>query len=159
FSRGTRMGRGVGFPGRALTCSGGLTSSAFSRFVVTRPLIITTVSRCPSRGSVVMGFPRLRAPIVLVHGLFGFDRLGVAGWVLANYSPGIAEAMTAAGNRVLIARLSPTAGIAVRAAQLKAQIEQALPSDEPVHILGHSMGGLDSRYLISRLGFDRRVLS
>jgi triacylglycerol lipase len=105
-----------------------------------------------------MTFPRLRAPVVLVPGLFGFDRLGVGNWVLKHYFPGIPDAMTAAGNRVLVARLSPTAGIAVRAAQLRERVEQAFPG-EAVHILAHSMGGLDARHLISRLGFAPRVLS
>src|SRR5262249_37162163 len=31
--------------------------------------------------------------------------------------------------------------------------------DEPVHVFGHSMGGLDARYMISRLGMAGRVLS
>ena len=55
-------------------------------------------------------------------------------------------------------RLSPTSGIADRAAQLKAFIDRESP-DEPVHLFGHSMGGLDSRHMISRLGMASRVLS
>jgi triacylglycerol lipase len=105
-----------------------------------------------------MIIPRLRAPVVLVHGLLGFDRLQVGNWVLADYFPGIPEALRAAGNRVLVARLSPTGGIADRAGQLKDLIDRESPH-EPVHLFGHSMGGLDSRYLISRLGMAGRVLS
>jgi triacylglycerol lipase len=105
-----------------------------------------------------MIIPRLRAPIVLVHGLLGFDRLTVGQVVLAEYFPGIREALGAAGNRVLVARLSPTRGIADRAAQLKEFLDRASPH-EPVHLLAHSMGGLDCRYLISRLGMAGRVLS
>lgn len=102
--------------------------------------------------------PRLRAPVVLVHGLLGFDRLQMAGWVLANYFQGIPEMLRAAGNRVLVARLSPTAGIAERAAQLKDLVDRESPG-EPVHLFGHSMGGLDARYMIARLGMAKRVLS
>jgi triacylglycerol lipase len=102
--------------------------------------------------------PQLRAPVVLVHGLLGFDRLQMAGWVLADYFPGIPRMLRDAGNRVLTARLSPTAGIAERAAQLKALIDRELPHDS-VHVIGHSMGGLDSRYMISRLAMAGRVLS
>src|SRR5579884_3418428 len=105
-----------------------------------------------------MGFPRLRAPIVLVHGLFGFDTLGLGPWVLKRYFHGVPEALTAAGNRVLVARVSPTGGVALRAAQLRQQIDAALPG-ESFHLIGHSMGGLDGRYLISRLGMAPRVLS
>ncbi len=61
-----------------------------------------------------MAIPRLRSPVVLIPGLFGFDRLQVGSLVLADYFPGIAAALREAGNQVLQARLSPTAGIAER---------------------------------------------
>ena len=105
-----------------------------------------------------MTFAKLRAPIVLVHGLLGYDELRLCGWTVARYFPNIPERLTEAGNRVLIARVSPTSGVADRAAQLKALIEQNLPG-EPVHLIGHSMGGLDCRYLVSKLGLRDRVLT
>ena len=108
--------------------------------------------------SASLSIPRLQAPIVLVHGLLGFDRLRVGSWVVADYFQGIPEALRAAGNRVLLASLSPTRGIADRAGQLKAMLDHESP-EEPVHLIAHSMGGLDSRYLISRLGMSRRVLT
>src|SRR5439155_4244916 len=43
-------------------------------------------------------------------------------------------------------------------AQLKLFIDQESPH-EPVHIFGHSMGGLDALYMISRLDMAPRVLS
>lgn len=105
-----------------------------------------------------MTTPQLRAPIVLVHGLFGFDKLRVAGATLASYFPAIPELMRSAGNRVLIPTLTPTGGIEQRAAQLKAFLETNTPS-ERVHLIAHSMGGLDSRYMISCLGMADRVFS
>jgi triacylglycerol lipase len=105
-----------------------------------------------------MVIPRLRSPVVLVHGLFGFDRIQAGNWVLADYFPGIPDALRAAGNRVLVARLSPTGGVAQRARQLQELIDRESPH-EPVHLIAHSMGGLDSRYLVSRLGMADRVLS
>jgi triacylglycerol lipase len=108
--------------------------------------------------SRVNRIPRLRAPIVLVHGLLGFDSLRVGPWVVAQYFQGIPETLRAAGNRVLVASLSPTRGIADRARQLKEMLDGE-SSREPVHLVAHSMGGLDSRYLISRLGMARRVLT
>jgi len=102
--------------------------------------------------------PRLRAPIVLVHGLFGFDRLCVGPWTVAHYFQGIPAALREAGNRVLVASLHPTHGIAHRARQLKQLLDRESPH-EPVHLFAHSMGGLDSRYLISRLGMGQRVLT
>ncbi len=76
----------------------------------------------------------------------------------ARYFRGIPEALREAGNRVLVASLSPTRGIADRARQLKELLDRESPY-EPVHLLAHSMGGLDSRYLISHLGMARRVLT
>jgi triacylglycerol lipase len=105
-----------------------------------------------------MIIPKLRSPIVLVHGLFGFDRLGVAGMTLVNYFPGIPDLLQAAGNRVLIPFLTPTGAVADRAAQLKDFLVKT-SANEPVHLIAHSMGGLDSRYMISCLGMAERVLS
>jgi triacylglycerol lipase len=102
--------------------------------------------------------PCLRNPIVLVHGLFGFDRLHVGPWRIMEYFRGIPAALRAGGNRVFVPTLGPTAGIAARAAQLRAFLDRETPH-EPVHLIGHSLGGLDSRYLISRLGMAARVLS
>jgi triacylglycerol lipase len=106
----------------------------------------------------VTELPRLNAPIVLVPGLCGFDRLYALGWLVRDYFPGIRERLAAAGNRVLVARLSMTRGVAQRAAELKRFIERNVPAG-PVHVIGHSMGGLDGRYMISRLGMAQRVRS
>jgi triacylglycerol lipase len=105
-----------------------------------------------------MTIPKLRSPVVLVHGLLGFDRLKLAGWTIASYFCDLPENFTAAGNRVPLARLSPTDGIAQRAAELKAFLDKESPG-EPVHLFAHSMGGLDSRYMISRLEMASRVLT
>src|SRR5262245_61810981 len=105
-----------------------------------------------------MNVPRLRAPIVLVHGLLGFDEVRVGAKVLARYFHGIPEALRAPGNAVHVARLSPTRGVAARAAQLRDFLDRVSP-DQPVHLFGHSMGGLDARYMISRLGMAERVLT
>ena len=102
--------------------------------------------------------PTLDAPVVLVHGLCGYDFLSVLGRKVKDYFPGIREQFEAAGNRVLVPRLSRTRGVAERAAELKRFIERSVPSG-PVHLIGHSMGGLDGRYMVSRLGMARRVKS
>jgi triacylglycerol lipase len=105
-----------------------------------------------------MKVPRLGNPIVLVHGVMGFGRLQVGGSTLLSYWTNIPEALSASGNRVLVPRLSPAAGVAVRAAELKAFLDREAPGQR-VHLIAHSMGGLDSRYLISRLDTTERVLS
>src|SRR5262245_48830617 len=99
-----------------------------------------------------MNVPKLRAAGVLVHGLFGFDRISLGSTVL-HYFPGVVEYLEAAGNRVLVPCLTPTGGVAHRANQLKEFLLRQSPN-EPVHLLAHSMGGLDARYMISCLGMD-----
>lgn len=102
--------------------------------------------------------PTLAAPLVLVHGLCGFNKLKMIRRPVREYFPGIRPLLEEAGNRVLCPRVSPTAGVARRAVELKRFIEAAVPHG-PVHVIGHSMGGLDARYMISRLGMEDRVLS
>ena len=101
---------------------------------------------------------RLSAPIVLVHGLLGFDRVTAEPLTLARYFPGIEEALQAAGNRVCVPSLSKTRGVAQRARELRDYLRENFPN-EPVHLIGHSMGGLDARYMVSRLDMHEKVLS
>ncbi len=102
--------------------------------------------------------PRLRSPIVLVHGLFGFDSWRVGGWEAVSYFRGIAESLREKGNRLAVPRLSPTSGVAQRAAQLTLFVRQTFPQ-EKVHLIAHSMGGLDSRFAITKLGLNDQVHS
>jgi triacylglycerol lipase len=106
----------------------------------------------------MMSSPKLLAPIILVHGLMGFNSLRVLGRPVAGYFRGIEATLRGAGNKVFSAQLSPTAGVARRAAELRDFLRREVPTG-PVHIFAHSMGGLDARYMISRLGMAGRVLS
>lgn len=101
--------------------------------------------------------PRLSAPIVLVHGLRGLDAIFNRPSPRESF-PGVRKHLEAAGNRVLVPRISPTAGVETRAAELKAYIRREVGA-QPVHVVGHSMGGLDARYMISKLGMETQVLS
>lgn len=102
--------------------------------------------------------PRLAAPVVLVHGISGLDRLFRLKRPGKEFFPGVRPHLEAAGNRVLMPRVSATAGIATRAAELKAFIRREVGTAK-VHVIGHSLGGLDARYAVSRLGLDAQVLS
>jgi triacylglycerol lipase len=103
-------------------------------------------------------FARLDAPIILAHGLFGFTRIGVGPLTLTSYFRGIPQALEAAGNRVLVTRVQPIAGVERRARRLGEQIVRAF-GDEPVHLIGHSMGGLDARRLLADESWHERILS
>ena len=102
--------------------------------------------------------PRLRHPIVFLHGLLGFRRIQFAGWTLSSYFSNIPTLLEKAGNRVFVSRVHPIGSIADRAAEVRDFLNEVCPK-EPVHLFAHSMGGLDARYLISKLGMADRVLT
>jgi triacylglycerol lipase len=101
---------------------------------------------------------QLCAPIVLAHGLFGFSRIGIGRLTITAYFRGIPQMLRSHGNRVLVTRVPPIAGVEDRARRLGEQIARAFP-DEPVHLIGHSMGGLDARRLLADPTWEKRVLS
>ncbi len=102
--------------------------------------------------------PQLNAPIVLVHGVLGFDRINLGGREWTRYFPGIEEKLRATGNTVRTAKVHPTHSVATRAAQLVDFLDREFPN-QPVHLIGHSMGGLDARYATSCLAPRGRVLT
>ncbi len=104
--------------------------------------------------------PRLNAPVVLVHGLSGFSRLVPRrrGAAVCDYFPGIQPYLEASGNRVLSPQVTPTASVSTRALELRTILLREL-GPQPFHLIGHSQGGLDARYMISRLGMESQVLS
>jgi len=125
-----------------------------------RPCLVAPAVERPGRasGTTTVSCARLRAPIVLAHGLFGFARIGLGPLTLASYFRGIPDLLRRAGNRVLVTSVPPIAGVARRAQRLGEQILEAFP-DEPVHLFGHSMGGLDTRRLLSEPAWRGKILS
>lgn len=95
-------------------------------------------------------------PVVLVHGLFGFDRIGVPG-VRFDYFRGIARHLETLGCHAHAVRLPAAASVPERARELVAAID-ALPHPR-IDLIAHSLGGLDARYALTHLGLARRVRS
>lgn len=99
-------------------------------------------------------------PIVLHHGLFGFGEFQLGRYRVSYYHK-IAEMIAARGHPVIVTRVHPTGGIERRARQLKAailrQCQRLGCADHKLLILGHSMGGLDARYMLAHLGMADRV--
>lgn len=99
-------------------------------------------------------------PIVLHHGMWGFDVLQM-GLLRMHYWNGIDHAIAQRGYPVITTQVHPSAGVERRAKQLKSQIlgrlERIGKKDEQVVIIAHSMGGVDARYMISRLDMAGRV--
>lgn len=82
----------------------------------------------------------------------GFDKLKFAGDLIpgVEYWRGIVEALEANGVEVITASVPPSASIEERALKLGQDIAQKA-NGRSVNIIAHSMGGLDARYMISRL--------
>lgn len=91
-------------------------------------------------------------PIVLAHGLMGFDELQIAGkWLpRVQYWRGIKEAMHKNDIEVITTSVPTTGSIKQRAHALVKQLNHKAKGRK-VNIVAHSMGGLDARYMISHL--------
>jgi triacylglycerol lipase len=97
-----------------------------------------------------------RHALVLLHGVLGFDEIGL-GWRRHAYFRGVAERLEGLGARVHRPRLPASASVAERASRLVRVLRDF--DGGRVNVIAHSMGGLDARYAISRLGLANRVVS
>lgn len=92
-------------------------------------------------------------PVIFCHGLLGFDSVtigpAIAPLQVAHWR-GIKEVLEQNGAEVLITRVPATSSPMDRAKVLEEAISQKYPG-RSVHLIGHSMGGLDCRYLTSHL--------
>ncbi|KAH7047020.1 Alpha/Beta hydrolase protein [Linnemannia elongata] len=93
-----------------------------------------------------------RHPIVLCHGLFGFDKMGpdTIPYLQIHYWKGIQKALTKLGAKVIVASVPKTGSIKRRAEALHRMLTNTVEGMH-VNFLAHSMGGLDCRYLISHI--------
>lgn len=96
-------------------------------------------------------------PVLLVHGFSGWHELGAAG----AYFHGVREALRAEGVEVFDPPLPPFAAVERRAPVLARAIDAILrrTGARKVHLVAHSQGGLDSRYVVDVLGYGDRVAS
>ncbi len=97
-----------------------------------------------------------RYPIVLCHGMGGFDQIGPL-----EYWAGVPAALEAAGARVFVTEVDWLNGSDVRGGQLAAQLDEilALPCVTAVNLVAHSQGGIDARYVVDALGYSDVVAS
>ncbi|KAJ3343585.1 hypothetical protein HDU93_007466 [Gonapodya sp. JEL0774] len=98
------------------------------------------------------GYHACRHPVVLCHGLFGFDTRGPASIpaLQVHYWNEIIVSLRRLGVAVHAARVPKTGGVRSRAQALDSLLRDRVGSGE-VNLLAHSMGGLDCRFLISHL--------
>ena len=95
-------------------------------------------------------------PIVLVHGFSGWMDVGGV-----EYFYGVPADLRAAGADVTAPNLPPYDSSGERAIVLARVVDSVLARThkKKVHLIGHSQGGVDSRTLITDLGYADRVAS
>jgi triacylglycerol lipase len=98
-----------------------------------------------------------RHPLVFCHGMLAFTTLRILAPEYINYFMYLRPFLKDRGIDALFPEVAPTGGVLERAEQLRDQLVRW--TDEPVNLIAHSMGGLDARCLISRLGLAHRVRS
>lgn len=115
------------------------------RFWKTLALFLIAITALPAP-SWAAGYTQTKYPIVLVHGLFGFDSLGPV-----DYFYGIASGLRSGGATVYVTSVSAANKTEVRGEQLLLQVKQILAATgaTKVNLIGHSHGGPTSRYVAS----------
>jgi triacylglycerol lipase len=90
-------------------------------------------------------YTKTKYPIVLEHGLSGFDEL----FGVYEYWYSIPWALQDGGAHVYVADTSPFNSSIERGEQLLAQVQQviAITGKPKVNLIGHSQGGIDVRYV------------
>ncbi|KAH9059938.1 alpha/beta-hydrolase [Lactarius vividus] len=91
-----------------------------------------------------------RFPIVLCHGLYGFDVRGPPSLRMQYWSSILGILRKIVGAEVIVTAVPGTGSIASRAEQLDRFLQAKAPG-RGINFMAHSMGGLDCRHLITHL--------
>jgi len=94
--------------------------------------------------------------VVFLHGILGADVIRKA-WPGFRYFRGIRETLKAPGASIHFPVVPSASSIANRADVLQVYIDQI--KSDCIHLIAHSMGGLDARYLINNCDPARRIHS
>jgi triacylglycerol lipase len=106
-------------------------------------LMVLAIAPAPALAST---YTQTKYPIVMVHGLFGFDNIGPV-----EYFYGIPSSLRADGAKVYTVQVSAANSTEVRGEQLLTQVKQILAAtgSAKVNLMGHSHGGPTARYVAS----------
>lgn len=112
-----------------------------------KTLLALAVAACltvPAQASAATGYTQTKYPIVLTHGMLGFDNiLGIDYWY------GIPSALRRDGAKVYVTEVSQLNTSEARGEELLEQVEEivAISGKPKVNLLGHSHGGPTIRYV------------
>lgn len=107
-------------------------------------MILCFVGAFLSPSAMADTYTQTRYPIVLVHGMLGFDSIGAI-----NYWYGIPEGLRAGGATVFVASVSALNTNEARGEQVLQYLEllRAQYGYQKFNLIGHSHGGATSRYV------------
>ncbi|MDO5690943.1 MAG: triacylglycerol lipase [Pseudomonadota bacterium] len=122
---------------------------AFRPFAAGRQLwrrAVLAATLVAAAGAAHAGYTSTRYPIVLMHGMTGFDRIGSV-----DYFYGIPQALRNDGAQVYVAEVSAFNSSEARGEQLLEQVRSivALTGAQKVNLIGHSHGSHTVRYVAS----------
>ena len=112
-----------------------------------KTLLALAVAACltvPAQASAATGYTQTKYPIVLTHGMLGFDNiLGIDYWY------GIPSALRRDGAKVYVTEVSQLNTSEARGEELLEQVEEivAISGKPKVNLLAHSHGGPTIRYV------------
>ncbi len=118
-----------------------------TRSILTRLLAILLLCGVSGLALAQANYTKTQYPIVLVHGLFGFDSLLGA----MDYWYGMPAELRAGGATVYVASVSQANSSELRGEQLVAQLAnlRAITGHRKFNLIGHSHGGPTIRYAAS----------
>ena len=114
----------------------------FAKWVGT---LLLALSLVPA-SAFAAGYTQTKYPIVLVHGMLGWDAIGPY-----DYFFGIPGALRRDGAQVYVAQVSAVNSTEVRGEQLLTYVKQVMAATgaKKVNLIGHSHGGPTVRYVAS----------
>lgn len=109
--------------------------------------LVGALALAPATAAAGNGYTATKYPIVLAHGMSGFDEL----FGIYAYWHGIPEALAKDGASVFVTEVPQFNATEARGEALLAQVEEilAVTGATKVNLVGHSHGGLDVRYVAS----------
>ncbi|MCC7074853.1 MAG: alpha/beta fold hydrolase [Deltaproteobacteria bacterium] len=116
-----------------------------------------TCGACATAPTKRAAVPPPAHPVVLVHGFSGWHELGAVG----AYFHGVRDTLSKDGVVVFDPALPPFGAVEQRAPVLARAIDAILrrTGAAKVHLVAHSQGGIDARYIVDVLGYGDRVAS
>lgn len=137
--------------GRAVRLGAALSASALAIFATAgcgqEPNeLAATEEVSTSRGDAYTDtYTQTKYPIVLCHGMAGFDKL----FGVIDYFHGIQASLAQGGARVYVTQVPAFSSTEARGEALLQQVEEIIATTgaDKVNLIGHSHGGLDIRYV------------